>query len=143
MKTTVRTNAAQVLKENYKAVEQQFSFAEWYIQTLQNEVEFWAWLFEDENLENYEDLTEEHWLTYIEFGKELFGNSKELAIDKVNIEENLASDDANGFFTGLIELDKAVTANINAGAPYSLVEVCSAFGLTKYADDEAARYFFV
>ncbi len=142
MKANIRTNAEQILNENYNAVEQTLSFAEWYIANMQNEVEFWAWLFEDGNLESYEDLTDEHWISYIEFGKKLFGKGTEVKADMVDLTENMATDDLNGFIS-ISEIECAVGANINAGSPHSITNVCAAFGLTKYAYYDNTTYFFI
>lgn len=64
---TIRTNAEQLLRESYQQVKQSMPFMEWLELESENEPDFWAWLFDDENLYSHSLLTEEHKELYQEF----------------------------------------------------------------------------
>lgn len=67
---TIRTNAKEILKENYRQVKQFMPFMEWLQLESENDPDFWMWLFDDENLESPTLLTDEHRQLYIDFLKE-------------------------------------------------------------------------
>ncbi|MBR8726263.1 hypothetical protein [Bacteroides pyogenes] len=67
---TIRTNAEEILKENYRQGKHEISFMEWLELESENDPYFWMWLFNDENLESPTLLTDEHRQLYIDFLKE-------------------------------------------------------------------------
>lgn len=68
----IRSNAAQILRENYKGVEGNITIAEWCELEAQSDPGFFWWLFDDDDITDFgSNLTDEEKEIAVEFFKTL------------------------------------------------------------------------